>query len=176
MPWKRLLLTLAWRNWALGFKVTCVTRKPEVHFLASLGHYFLSVQWANVYITKIILLCPVLLGNGLFWAHIKLSLASILDTVLRDKLYFKPMNILQAHVIVTISSSWQKLVAAKCLAEITRQYFSGSWISQSSWVSGFPWQARSVLTTQKSAMLLMDWKETRPSVEVCRKSSDITLV
>lgn len=35
---------------------------------------------------------------------------------------------------------------------------------------------RFVLTTQKSAMLPIDWKETWPSEEVCRKSSDITLV
>lgn len=33
-----------------------------------------------------------------------------------------------------------------------------------------------ILTSQKSAMLLMDWKETPVSDGVCKKSSDITLV
>lgn len=129
------------------------------------------------------LLCPAclagnLLGNGLFWAHRTVSLASILAIVLRGINYILNqwifcMQVILLLLLVAGKSLWEQNALLKSL----RSTFRGNWISQSIWdFQRSPCRARFVLTTQKSAMLPMDWKETRPSEEVCRNSSDITLV
>lgn len=82
------------------------------------------------------------------------------------------MQMLLYLLLVAGKTLWQQNVLLKSLDGTSE----GTEYPSLAEFQGSPWQARYVLTTQKSAMLPMDWKETRPSVEVCRKSSDITLV